>query len=62
MYFKNNSGPKTVPWETPDVTGEFSDFSPSMMTVYWRAVRKFPIQVLMLFLKPRRFNMVSKRW
>jgi hypothetical protein len=29
MYIKNSSGPRTVPWGTPEVTGAVSDATPS---------------------------------
>jgi hypothetical protein len=39
MYRRNRSGPRTVPWGTPDVTGDLPDFIPSHTTswvLYWR--------------------------
>ena len=39
MYMRNNSGPNTVPWGTPDRTGAGSDDSPSHTTHIVRPVR-----------------------
>ena len=40
IYIRNSSGPRTVPWGTPDVTGLESDDIPSKTTVCSRSVRK----------------------
>ena len=40
----NSSGPNTVPCGTPEVTGEYSDFTPSHTTSWRRLVRKDSIQ------------------
>ena len=39
MYTRNNRGPRTVPWDTPDMTGLVSDDCPSRMTVCSRCDR-----------------------
>ena len=39
-YTRNNNGPSTVPWGTPDVTGLVSDELPSRTTVWSRWERK----------------------
>ena len=39
-YTRNNNGPSTVPWGTPDVTGLVSDKLPSRTTVWSRWERK----------------------
>ena len=44
MNMRNNIGPSTVPWGTPDVTGILLDVSPSRITVCVLSVRKFFIQ------------------
>jgi len=31
MYIKNSSGPKTVPWGTPDVVATGADYSPPIL-------------------------------
>ena len=43
MYIRNNRGPRTVPWGTPDVTGLVSDDFPSRMTVCSRCDRNYAI-------------------
>ena len=42
-YIRNSSGPRTVPWDTPDVTGLASDDIPPKTTVCSRSVRKAEI-------------------
>jgi hypothetical protein len=44
MYIKYSSGPGTVPWGTPEVTGAVSDATPSTITLWVRPVRKLLIQ------------------
>ena len=39
IYIKNNSGPKTVPWGTPDVVTTGADDSPPITTDWVRCVR-----------------------
>jgi hypothetical protein len=43
MYIKNSSGPRTVPWGTPEVTGAVSDATPTI-TLWVRPARKLLIQ------------------
>ena len=38
MYIKNNNGPKTVPWGTPDVVTTGADDAPSITTDCVRCV------------------------
>ena len=40
IYNRNNSGPSTVPWGTPDVTGEDVEYFTSQTTDWERWVRK----------------------
>jgi hypothetical protein len=45
MNMRNNIGPSTVPWRTPDVTGILLDVSPSRITVCVLSVRKsYPVK------------------
>ena len=45
MYIKkNSSGPRTVPWGIPEVTGAVSDATPSTITLWVRPARKLLIQ------------------
>ena len=53
IYDKNNRGPRTVPWGTPEITGELEDDWPSMMTFCWREVRKLSIYNLVFPRMPR---------
>ena len=39
IYIKNSSGPKTVPWGTPDVVTTGADDAPSITTDWVRCVR-----------------------
>ena len=43
MYTRNNRGPRTVPWGTPDVTRLVFDDFPSRMTVCSRCDRNYAI-------------------
>ena len=40
MYSKNESGPKIVPWGTPDVTDNQLDLAPSMTTFCFLPVKE----------------------
>ena len=52
MYAKNNSGPSTVPWGTPERTSDWSEWDSSSMTSCFRFSRKARIQVLVWFRIP----------
>ena len=48
MYTKNNSGPKTDPYGTPDVAWTTEDIAPSTSTRWVRFFKKFSIQLRFL--------------
>ena len=52
IYSKNNKGPSTEPWGTPELIGISDELSPSSTTVWERPVRKAFIQDRVLTLAP----------
>ena len=61
-YRRNSSGPNTVlPCGTPEVTGEYSDFTPSHTTIWWWFMRKDSIQRRTLPWIPYRRSLLKRR-
>ena len=62
MYTRNNNGPSTVPWGTPDVTGLVSDELPSRTTVWSRWERKDLIHMRVNPSIPIAWSFRRRRW
>ena len=45
MKARNNRGPSTVPWGTPELTGACSDDSPFRTTHWCLSARKWEIHI-----------------
>ena len=61
IYRRNGSGPNTVPCGTPEVTGEYSDFTPSHTTSWRRFTGKDSIQRRTLPWIPYRRSLFRRR-
>ena len=58
---RNNIGPRTEPWGTPEVTIHHSEREPLKITHCWRIKRKFCIHCRSEPLKPKEWSLLSKR-
>jgi hypothetical protein len=50
IYTRKRTGPRTVPWGTPEVTGTISDDSPSRTTVCVRFDKKAEIHYMIFYM------------
>ena len=61
IHRRNSSRPNTVPCGTPEVTGAYSDFTPSRTTSWRRLMRKDSIQRRTLPWNPYRRSLLRRR-